>query len=90
MDGGNSPNLRPLTLWERHWTWIYGLMPCIFIYFGLRIITSLLVLSNRDAFSFLMNIPTVYLTLPFVDFDLPLSDLQILLSRFFYPVAYFA
>lgn len=89
MDGGNSPNLRPLTLFERHWTWIYGLMPCAFIYLGMRTITNLLLLSNRDAFSFLLKLPTVVLPLPFVDFDLPLADLQIVLSRLLYPVAYF-
>ena len=86
---GQSPGLRPLTVVERQGTWILGLLPCAFIYIGLRLFTYFLSPSDQNLFLFLLRPPTVELPLPFVDFDLPLIDLQLILSRIFYPVAYF-
>ena len=86
---GQSPGLRPLTVVERQGTWILGLLPCAFIYIGLRLFTYFLSPSDQNLFLFLLRPPTVELPLPFVDFDMPLIDLQLILSRIFYPVAYF-
>ena len=88
---GQSPGLRPLTLRERAGAWFYGLLPSSFIYMTLRLGVILLEVVNLSGFSLVTDPPTVYLPLPFTDYDLPqpLVDTQVILSRAFYPVAYF-
>lgn len=88
---GQSPTLRPLNMRERAGTWFYGLLPCSFIYMTLRLGVMLLELVNLSGFSLGVAAPTVYLPLPFTDYELPfpLVDMQHILSRAFYPVAYF-
>lgn len=86
---GQSPTLRPLTMQERSISWFYGLLPCSFAYILLRLGAVLLELLEGSGFFTLPRPPDLELPLPFVDFGLPLIDLPLILSRIFYPVAYF-
>ena len=54
-NGRQLPGLRPLTIPERHFTWIYGIAPSGLIYLLLVGITYLLVQPEDSLFRFYMN-----------------------------------
>ena len=84
--GGNSPGLRPLTIVERHYSWMYGFMPSVLIYAVLLAISYFL--TRPD-----INIFLYYLTFsqtvdPITGHELPIN-VQLMLARGFYLIAYF-
>ena len=84
--GGNSRGLRPLTIVERHYTWMYGFMPSVAIYAVLLAVSY--GLTRPD-----MNIFVYYLTFaqtvdPITGRELPIN-VQMMLARGFYLIAYF-
>lgn len=84
--GGNSPGLRPLTIVERHYSWMYGFMPAVLIYSVLLAVSYFL--TRPD-----INIFLYYLTFsqtvdPITGRELPIS-VQMMLARGFYLIAYF-
>ena len=83
---GNSPGLRPLTMIERHYSWMYGFMPSVLIYAVLLAFSY--VLTRPD-----INIFMYYLTFsqtvdPITGHELPIN-VQLMLARGFYLIAYF-
>ncbi len=83
---GNSPGLRPLTIPERHFTWMYGIMPSCLIYFLLVGITYLLVQTEDSLFRFYMN--PARTPDPVTGAQWPVN-VQMILARAFYLIAYF-
>ena len=84
--GGNSPGLRPLTLVERHVTWMYGYMPAVIIYTVLLTVSYFLTRPDTNIFLY-------YLTFsqtqdPITGRELPIN-VQMMLARGFYLIAYF-
>ncbi len=81
--GGNSPGLRPLTLPERHYSWMYGLLPAGLIYVVLVGLTYLLTRPDMSIFRYYLD---------FHDAHEPLTGLpinfQMIMARGFYLVAY--
>ncbi len=91
MDDGNSPNLRPLTFWERQGAWVVSLLPCAFILMGLRIVTYLITWPDQNMFTYVIGFgpSTVDITLPFWGLDLSMTTLQVILSRVFFLASYY-
>ena len=83
---GNSPELRPLTIAERHITWLYGIAPSSLIYCLLVAITYLLVRPEVDILEFYMS-PTETPD-PVTGQQWPIN-VQMILARAFYFIAYF-
>ena len=83
---GNSPRLRPLTIVERHVTWMYGFMPSVLIYAVLLAFSYFLTRPDTNIFMY-------YLTFsqtvdPITGHELPIN-VQMMLARGFYLIAYF-
>ena len=72
---------------ERHYSWLYGLLPASFIYIILKVITYLLIRPEVGIFDYYMS-PTEDVPLPYVDELVPIS-LIMFLARAFYLVSYF-
>lgn len=91
MDDGNSPNLRPLTFFERQGAWMVSLLPCSLIFMGLRIVTYLVTWPDLNMLSYVTGLGASgrEITLPFWGFDLSMTTLQIILSRSFFLAAYY-
>ena len=84
--GGNSPGLRPLTIAERHYAWMYGLLPAGLVYGLLVVITYFITRPDVGLFSYYMS-PTDA-TLPIYGVNVPV-DVHWFLARAFYLFAYF-
>ena len=91
MDGGNSPNLRPLTVWERQGAWMVALLPCALILMGIRVVTYLVIWPDQNMFSYVtgLGVSSREVTLAFLSFDLSLTTLQVVMSRTFFLAAYY-
>ena len=78
--GGNSPGLRPLTLVERHFTWMYGFMPSVVIYVALLAVSYVLTRPDINIFLYFL---TFYQTVdPITGQELPINA-QMMLARGF-------
>ena len=86
--GGNSPGLRPLTIPERHYAWLYGMLPVAFIYMALTVITYLLTRPDVNIFKYVLFFAEHSAPVPVFGVNVPL-DFQMILARTFYLVAYF-
>lgn len=85
---GKTPGLRPLSLVERHYSWIYALMPSALIYMGLLVVTYFLTQPDENIFTYVF-FPTQHVaSVPVFGVNVPV-DFQMILARAFYPVAYF-
>ena len=84
--GGNSPGLRPLTIFERHYAWMYGLLPAGLVYALLVVITYFITRPDVGLFSYYMRPSDA--TLPIHGVNVPV-DVHWFLARAFYLFAYF-
>ncbi len=84
--GSNSPGLRPPTIVERHYTWLYGFMPSVAIYAVLLAVSY--VLTRPDINIFLYYLTFAQTVDPITGRELPIN-VQMMLARGFYLIAYF-
>ena len=84
--GSNSPGLRPLTIPERHYAWMYGLLPAGLVYVVLVGITYLF--TRPDVNIFIYYLDFTHTSDPITGTDLPIN-FQMILARAFYLVTYF-
>ena len=84
--GGNSPGLRPLTIVERHITWMYGFMPAVAIYTVLLAVSYFLTRPDINIFLYFLTFSQT--VDPITGRELPIN-VQMMLARGFYLIAYF-
>ena len=85
---GDSGGLRPLTIVERHYAWLYGLLPCTLIYIPLVVVAYFVSNTDKGFFHYIMLPDGIEIPLPFFDQGYALPVLMIL-ARGMYLVAYF-
>ena len=82
----HSPGLRPPTMVERHYSWLYGFLPSALIYAVLVGVTYLLLRPDVNIFTYYLDFSQTQD--PITGLDLPIN-FQMILARGFYLIAYF-